>query len=149
MLKIILICAGFLALGAVMWVGVFIVDIGQRSPSQAAETQPEKVAYMTVSAERLIDEYKANEIAADQIYKGKAIQVTGRVDHIGKDIVDSMYITLKSADKLGFVTAQCFFDDDWAVRLSHLREGDSVTVRGTCDGKFGNVLIKNCKFPSD
>ena len=103
---------------------------------------------ISVSAEQLISEYKDNEIAADQKYKGKLIQVTGRVDHVGKDIVDSMYVTVKGKGKYEFVTVQCFFDDSWATRLSYLSEDYPITVQGTCDGKFGNVLLKSCEFPS-
>jgi tRNA_anti-like len=103
---------------------------------------------INVSAAQLISEYKANEIAADQKYKGLLIQVTGKVDHVGKDILDSMYVTLKGDGKYEFVSVQCFFDDDWAKRLSYLSEGDPVTIQGTCNGKFGNVLLKNCEFSS-
>lgn len=103
---------------------------------------------INISAAQLISEYKANEIAADQKYKGKLIQVTGQVDHVGKDILDSMYVTVNGKDKYEFVSVQCMFDDERATRLSYLREGDPVTVQGTCDGKLGNVLLKNCEFPT-
>lgn len=103
---------------------------------------------LAVSAERLISEYKANEISADRDYKDRRLRVTGRVDHIGKDIIDSMYVTVGTGEEFELVSVQCFFDNDWGQRLSYLREGETITIEGRCDGKFGNVLLRDCIFPS-
>lgn len=120
---------------------------GKRNLNQSGNGSLNQVSSIRVTAPVLISEYEANEIAADQKYKGNIVIVTGKVDHVGKDIMDSMYVTLSSSKEFGIVRAQCFFDDSWATRLSYLREGDTVTVKGRCDGKFGNVLLKDCTFP--
>jgi len=120
---------------------------GKRSTVQEGNRN-DQTAPVRITAPVLISEYEANEIAADQQYKGKTLTVTGQVDHVGKDIIDSMYVTLKGRKEFGIVRAQCFFDDSWATRLSYLREGDTITIMGRCDGKFGNVLLKDCSFPS-
>jgi hypothetical protein len=39
---------------------------------------------------------------------------------------------------------QCFFAEDFAERAGKLRSGNVVRVRGRCDGKAGNVIIKDC-----
>jgi hypothetical protein len=121
---------------------------GTRNVNQHGNGSVNQASAIRVTAPVLISEYEANEIAADQRYKGKTVVVTGKVDHVGKDIMDSMYVTLRGDKEFGIVRVQCFFDDSWATRLSYLREGDTVTVNGTCDGKFGNVLLKDCSFPS-
>jgi hypothetical protein len=98
-------------------------------------------AAITVSASQLYSDYKANEVAADQRYKDKVLQVSGTVDNIGKDIMDSIYVTLETGT---FGSIQCFFADKHASEAAQLRKGQSITVKGRCDGKMMNVLLKGC-----
>lgn len=74
------------------------------------------------------------------------LEVTGVVDSISKDIIDSMYVTLDSGERFGITSVQCFFDESEETNLAALVKGLSLTVRGRCDGKFGNVLIKDCEI---
>lgn len=99
-----------------------------------------------VSASHLIAEYKANEVAADERYKGRLLAVSGTVDTIGKDILDSMYVTLSSGEQYSITTVQCFFDDSSKSQLSGLSKGQQVTIVGVCDGKFGNVSLKDSEL---
>jgi hypothetical protein len=97
---------------------------------------------VSVSASALFNAYESNEIAADETYKGKIILVTGTIDSVGKDITDSMYVSLKTSNSIFGI--QCFFDDANKGALSRLNKGQTVTIRGRCDGKFGNILLKDC-----
>jgi len=92
----------------------------------------------------LVAEYEANEIAADRKYKGKMVQVSGIVESIGKDILDTMYVTLDSGQEFGITHVQCYFDNSAESYLSSLQKGRSVVITCRCDGKFGNVLLKDC-----
>ena len=42
----------------------------------------------------------------------------------------SMYVSVKGNEKYEFVSVQCMFNDDWATRLSYLREGDAINSSG-------------------
>ena len=95
-----------------------------------------------LSAAQLWAEYDANEVAADQKYKGKVIEVSGQVDNIGKDITDAIYVTLSTGEYLANV--QCFFSDKHADAAAQLRKGQAITVRGRCDGMLMNVFVKGC-----
>jgi hypothetical protein len=103
---------------------------------------------IVVTAPMLVSEYEANEIAADRKYKGRILQVSGTVDSIAKDILDTMYVTLDSGQEFGITSVQCFFDESAASSLSQLSKGLTITVVCHCDGKFGNVLLKSCGFKS-
>ena len=94
-----------------------------------------------VDADRLYKEYVDNEIAADQTYKGKTITVSGTIKSIGKDIMNTPYVTLATGE---FFSVQCFFSEANSKPLAAKSKGDSITVSGTCGGKFGNIMIKNC-----
>src|ERR1700736_1804386 len=57
-------------------------------------TDADREAYggvITILANALYRAYDANEVAADEKYKGKSVKITGKVQNIGKDILGSPY----------------------------------------------------------
>jgi hypothetical protein len=124
-------CCGFL--------GLAVNDTKQKE--QIAEAKPEDI--ITISSSQLFAEYKANDINADRKYKGKILQVSGTAEHISRDIVDNIYVTLKGGEYEIF-SIQCFFSDQFEDQAARLRPHQYLTIRGRCDGKFGNVMIKDC-----
>ena len=56
------------------------------------------VDVIPVTAEEYYRAYKANEVTADDKYKGKAIQIRGIVRAIGKDLLDKPYVSLGAGD---------------------------------------------------
>lgn len=95
----------------------------------------------TVSAADLYYMYQQNEVSADDNFKDKYFYVEGIVEEIKKDILDDIYVTLKTGEVIGSV--QCFLDD--AKIASQLKKGQRITVYGKCSGLMMNVLMKNCK----
>ncbi len=106
------------------------------APPINSETKP----VLKVSSKTLYKNYSNNEIAADEKYKGKIIQVRGTIRDIGKDIMDEAYISLIGDDFFGDV--QCFFPDQ--SYLLNLKKGQRVNVLGYCDGLFMNIILQNC-----
>jgi hypothetical protein len=98
----------------------------------------------TVTAADLLAQYEANEVAADERYKGKWIEVEGVVDRVGKDILDKPYVTLKGGKKFGIFSVQCYPTP--RSGLGDLKPNHIITIRGRCKGKFGNVLLEDCEF---
>lgn len=96
----------------------------------------------TISASNLVASYVENEVAADNNFKGKKFYVEGYIDNIGKDILDKIYVTLKSGDIIRSV--QCYIDDQ--DKVANLKKGQKITIIGKCDGLMMNVLMKNCKL---
>lgn len=110
-------------------------------PQQGDESksdEPKPVA--SVAARNLMRTYRENSIRADRLYKGKLIEVSGQVDTVGRDLLNSPYVTLKTGSSILMV--QCFFEDD--SPLASLSPGQPIRIQGRCDGKFGNVLLKEC-----
>ena len=106
------------------------------SPKITTDTKPN----VTVSARKLYKEYNANEIAADEKYKGQIIQVTGIIRDIGNDIMDNAYVTLIGDQYFGDI--QCYFDEKSIV--AGLSKGKKITVIGNCSGLMMNVQVNNC-----
>ena len=124
--------------------GLFLSLILGCASSRSSQAPPTNG--INVTAEDLISAYKANEVAADERYKNQPLAVTGTVDSIGKDILDTMYVTLKGDEKYGFTSVQCMFDDEHKTELAALSKGDHIRVVGICKGKLGNILLKECSI---
>lgn len=94
-----------------------------------------------IPARVLFSEFDANEIRANQAYKGKEVRVRGSIESIATDILGTPYLTLKTNS---IFSVQAMFAKTDESRLANLSPGEMVIVRCTCGGKFGNVLLRNC-----
>jgi hypothetical protein len=110
--------------------------------SSVADAQPE----LSVGADQLVNDYNANEVAADEKYKGKVIEVSGRIDSIGKDIGDSIYVTLMVGDSdfPAIPSPQLYFSDEHEREAADFVKGEPLRAKCRCDGKFMNILLKGC-----
>ena len=114
--------------------GEYEVEIGGNSETV--------LAVMKMSAYELRAEYKENEVAADEKYEDKIIYVEGIIKDIGKDVLDTAYITLDDGTIINSV--QCMFKKADESIVAGLKKGQEVTVRGECEGEiiFGNILLR-------
>lgn len=125
-------------------------DVQQASGSKQedkkqAEKKEEIIETIEISADDLYSAYKENEVAADQKYKNKMLEISGTVNSIGKDITDTIYITLETGELLNSV--QCYFKNSEADAVASLSKGQEITVIGKCTGlTLTNVMIKESKI---
>ncbi len=98
----------------------------------------------TLTANQLYSEYKANEVAADAKYKGRIVVVSGTIQNIGKDIMDSAYVVIGGQGFLDGV--QCMFTKGQESSVARLSKGEPVTAKGEVSGKMGSVLLKKCSL---
>ncbi|MGA2670186.1 MAG: InlB B-repeat-containing protein [Dehalococcoidia bacterium] len=103
-------------------------------------------AQEAIPAEQLLAEYTANEIAADQKYNGKVIEVSGKIDNFGIDLDGNPLVCLYA----GFLTdVVCHFDTSWESELGQLQKGQNITVQGICEGiGFINIDVNDCNLIS-
>lgn len=100
----------------------------------------------SINALDLTRDYDANEVAADNEYKGKTIEVYGFVDRIGKDITSTMYVTLQNQGDDSFTEAQLFFPDSAEHALASLVRGQQLAATCECGGKMMNVILTKCQI---
>ena len=84
--------------------------------------------------------YENNEIKADNTYKNRYVKMTGRIDDIGKDIIDNMYVTFSASDFFGI---HVYFNDEDSGTVSELNKGSTITVVCKVEGLMGNVMCKD------
>lgn len=112
-----------------------IVTSARTSPPTGEPAQTVAVEE-EVTAEELAQAYSANEIAADNRFRGKWLRVRGRVDGIEKDLFDESKLKLRA--KASLLGISCGFEDGWEEQLARVQKNDQVTIR--CLGK-GTLVI--------
>lgn len=131
---------------AVIWIGSSTPsktpssDKTQPATATKAEAKPEAIK---VTASTLAKAYADNEVAADQKYKGKTVEVSGTVKDIGV-MLGNAFVILEGNQILSDI--QCFFDRSQDGELASLKKGTSIVLRGEVDGKSLNVGVKDCEI---
>lgn len=140
---------GVKILAVLVLLGVIGANVNGPSSSNAVGSDSTKTAVQAeqaiqVTAPKIIADYKANEVSADAMYKGKLIEVKGIVSNIAKDIVDTPYITLSSGEQYGIESVQCMFTKEQEAELAGITKGKSITLQGRVSGKLMNVIVREC-----
>ena len=94
---------------------------------------------LKVDAAQLSQDYKDNEVAANEKYKGKTLVVTGKVYRI----------TTKDVELKGvsFYRIQCRIGADDTDKVKKYKAGQELTIKGVCEGKASlGVALTKCKF---
>jgi hypothetical protein len=96
-----------------------------------------------VTANELYSIYNANEVAADEKFKGRKIAVTGIVDDISKDFTGDAKVILETGV---LQTINCNFGENIKA-ISKLTKGTKVTIIGNCEGFIvKQVVLDNCEL---
>ena len=114
----------------------------QREIKRRADEQQEDEAGkrnpLNVTLDQYLDDYSANEVAADQKYRGKWIKVDGEVARIAKGAVfEQMYLEIKPTSKAFLKRISCYFPEGASGELAKMSVGQKVTLIGKCKGKGG------------
>lgn len=98
---------------------------------------------LPVTAQQLFDAYDSNEVAADKQYKGKLLQIDGKVASIDSGFTDNAQVQLATSNDFMSVTAtgnEAF--DDAAASLS---KGQSISLLCRGEGEvIGSPMVGDC-----
>lgn len=132
--------------------GATVAGVGQAaeeaSRARAADTSVVAAAApaqpaIELSAQALFAAYDANEVSADDQYKGQRLAVTGTVAGINKDFTDSVYVQIDSGQMFQTVDARGIAPDV----ASALSKGETVTVECTGNGlMIGSPQLRDCSL---
>ena len=134
------------ALVAVILIGVINSSVktsGVSSGDSATETSQARNPTLTVDAVKLWKDYAANEVSADDVYKGKILRVAGVVASVDKDIMDDIVLHLQSPNE--FMNTMATLETSEAGKAASLSKGTTVTVICKGNGRFmGSPALKDC-----
>ncbi len=99
----------------------------------------------SVGSMRLFQDYEANEVAADNQYKGRPVRVTGRVIAVEKNMVGAAVLGLVSGNAI-FRTMATLTPMD-TPRAASLAKGDTVLVQCIGAGSMLRMpLLEDCSL---
>ncbi|RPE74640.1 OB-fold protein [Vulcaniibacterium tengchongense] len=114
---------------------------GTETAAPASQAEPAADA-IKITARELFQAYAANEVAADGKYKGKALEVSGKVESITSDFSDEAVVQLTTGEILQQVHARGLPKDVAA----QLETGQQVTVACTGAGEvMGSPQLNDCR----
>ena len=114
----------------------------QNTAVEKTETETPK-SDIVVSAMELDKEYKANEVAADEKYKGKTLEISGTVESIQKDFMDDPFVVLTTGEYAFGVNCSLENKSD----AINLKKGQKVTFIGEGAGmSVGFPMVTGCKL---
>lgn len=112
--------------------------------SQGSPTPAPAEKAIVITARKLYEDYRSNEIASDEKYKDKILDITGNVLQIKKDILDDLFVLLDAGNPI--MGVQAYFGDRHKSKLANLKKGDRVVIRCRGAGLMGNAIVKGCSF---
>jgi len=96
----------------------------------------EKIEYISVSAQDLIDALEKNAMKASDAYKGKYLKIKGELGNVDSD---GKYIGI-TTDEITLANIQCYItSDDQKDIIMEKTTGDEITVKGYCKD-VGEIL---------
>jgi len=79
------------AMSLTVLVMFLIIAIGSTDDAAIEKDVSSQYVEEVITSQQLYNAYEANEVAADQKYKGKILLVSGEIEDIAKDITDTIY----------------------------------------------------------
>ena len=93
-----------------------------------------------ISSAELVEEYCANEKAANEKYLNKVVEIRGTVAEVNREkFGDCSVLIMEEGDYEGI---NCSFGSPRDIK--HLAVGDKVTIKGVCTGKLIDVVLNKC-----
>lgn len=100
------------------------------------DEKKEKIEYISVTAQDLVDAMNKNAMKASETYKEKHLKIKGKLGNIDSD---GKYISIDS-DEIDFVSIQCYIQsDEQKDIIMEKSAGDEITVKGYCKD-VGEIL---------
>ncbi|HEY4335420.1 MAG TPA: hypothetical protein VGM89_05970 [Puia sp.] len=100
-------------------------------------------ANLHITASGLAASFQNDERLADSLYLYRVVAVSGIFQQLSDD-GSGNYIVRLSGGRNGKIVVDCHLDSFYTREDLLLRTGDSVTIRGTCAGRWVNVILLQC-----
>lgn len=114
-------------------------------PEPAPEVLPQ--SDYDITAQKLAEVYKENEVNADQVYKDKVVTITGIVEKLDTEDLRGLNILFKLENMPPVLKVKAFFDYRVTLEQIKLAEGTEAKIKCRCKGKLGEINLADCVPP--
>ena len=116
---------------------------GKKTTSTSATSIPLEY-YTSVTVEEMVNDLSSNALKAQEKYKGKYLQITGRLSNIDSD---GKYISL-SPSGFSLTSVMCYIKNDTQrAQVANMSSDDTVILRGKCKD-VGEIMGYNLDIDS-
>jgi DNA/RNA endonuclease YhcR with UshA esterase domain len=122
----------------ILVLGIIGAFVGYKMYNKPHVDVSEASADITISANKILEEFSSDETTANSKYLEKIIEVKGVVSETKLE-KEKGIITLKTNDDFGSVL--CHLSDEATGKMCTLKEGQTITVKGICTGYLMDVII--------
>lgn len=120
-------------------------DTSAEAPATATKESENKTPEVTVTSAALAKAYKDNEVAADQKYKGKLIEISGTVTGVDNGTFDNEIIVKLTDGEYDFSGPMCYMKPSEHDKVVSYTKGQQVTLIGTGNSAtIGSPMLKDC-----
>ena len=127
----------------VFLLGITLAPDRSRGPAVAEEVAAPP---LNVTAEELYAAYAANEVSADDKFRGKRILVYGPVSSIDKDIADNIVVRLEGGGN-SLATVDATIPNSEKSKAAALAKGDKIALLCLGAGRsVGSPRLDRCSF---
>jgi hypothetical protein len=91
-----------------------------------------------VTAEALYEDFDTKPLEAENKYKNKVVEVSGKVHRVDRDRFGRLAVELDAA---GDGLVRCEFPREAQAQIERLRPDQQVTIRGRCTGSSGKTVV--------
>jgi hypothetical protein len=98
-------------------------------------------AAFSLSESQLVDAFIKDESTANSMYLGKILQVKGTLKEI---ILNDSSLVLLLGDSTMDTGISCYLQKDQKDLYTTLKRGESITVKGICNGMLLDVVLDKC-----
>lgn len=123
---------------SIIILGLIGGSIGLYMFNKKVPTLDKAKADHSLTADELFDAFDTNETTAMEKYENAIISVTGQVVSIKSD--DNQNIIILRADNAMAGGINCALND----KISGIQVGETVTIKGRCQGYLMDVVLNNC-----
>lgn len=124
------------ALIILLALGVIGAGYGYYMYNKPVASLEKKKADVEVVASKLVEDYEADEKAANNIYLGKVVQVSGKVAGITEE-GGRKKIQIETSNPISAVICEL----ETGGETGTLKAGDEVVVKGLCSGYLSDVIL--------
>lgn len=100
-------------------------------------------ADITITANKILNEFSSDETSANTKYLEKIIEVSGTVSDV-KIEKEKGIITLKTNDDFGSVL--CHLSEESTKLMSTIKVGQNIKLKGICTGFLMDVILIKCEI---
>jgi hypothetical protein len=137
-------------IGLIWGTALFLLLVARALQSAAGQRRADAMQKLlnspvaAVESSVLVEMFEQNPLKAEQLLKGRAIDVSGTVNSIGKGLSDTPYISIGKG-LIGSV--KCTFSTNFASAVAEMTKGERVTVRGIVEGQniMRQVELNECR----